>query len=105
MISVVALRDPTEPGFDPIEQTLAVYGHDLSGIDSPWGQYLELESTPSLVFFQAAPEWSHYDLEPNIWWSVGRDNVPPTIKRLGLACQPTSRLGSKGSLIGWTRQG
>ncbi|MGB0647166.1 MAG: hypothetical protein ACPGQS_08315 [Bradymonadia bacterium] len=94
-ISVVALRDPAEPGFDPIEQTLAVYGHDLSGIDSPWGQYLELESTPILGYsFQGAvlPEWSHYDLEPNIWWSVGRDNVAPTIKRLGLACQPTARL-------------
>ena len=94
-VSVAELRDPTTPGFDPIEQTLAVYGHDLSGIDSPWGQELELESSPILGYsFQGVvlPEWDHYSLEPNIWWAVGRDTLAPTIKRLGLTCQSTIRL-------------
>ena len=99
-ISVAALRDPTQPGFDPIEQTLAVYGHDLGGVDSPWGQYLELESSPIVGYsFQGAilPEWSHYSLEPNVWWSVGRDNVAPTVKRLGLNCEPTTRIEDQKS--------
>jgi hypothetical protein len=99
-LTVAALRDPTQPGFDPIEQTLAVYGHDLGGIDSPWGQYLELESSAILGYsFQGAilPEWSHYSLEPNVWWSVGRDNVSPTVKRLGLSCEPTTRLEAQKS--------
>ena len=99
-LTVAALRDPTQPGFDPIEQTLAVYGHDLGGVDSPWGQHIELESSPILGYsFQGAilPEWSHYALDPNVWWSVGRDNVAPTIKRLGLNCEPTTRLEAQKS--------
>ena len=101
-ISLTELRDPTAAGFDPIEQTLAVYAHDLSGIDSPWGQVLELESSPILGYsFQGAilPEWDHYSLEPDIWWAIGRDTVAPTIKRLGLSCQSTTRLTEQKSII------
>lgn len=102
-ISLTELRDPTAPGFDAIEQTLAVYAHDLSGIDSPWGQLLALESSPILGYsFQGVvlPEWDHYALEPNIWWAIGRDTVAPTIKRLGLSCQSTGRLVDQKANLG-----
>ena len=93
-VVVAAERDPTAPNFDPIEQTLTVFIHDLRNIDSPWGQHLELETGSLLGYsFQglSLPEWSHFALEPNIWWAVGRDEEPPTIKRLGLNCQMTNR--------------
>ena len=94
-MTLAELRDPSTPGFDPIEQTLGVYGHDLKGIDSAWGQELELESTPILGYsFQGVvlPEWDHYSLEPDIWWAVGRDTIAPTIKRMGIHCDSTPRL-------------